>query len=96
MSKSNILVDGKTLSARDLASSSECYSDTAVNEQQAIVSEEIEITSKQNKTITVQLLENVNVSTGEAAEVPIKAPEVLKNLIIQWPSMNLKIDDLYT
>ena len=55
------------VSARDLSRSPECYSDTALNEQQAVVSKETKNTSNsQNKTITVQLLmssqcKNVNV-----------------------------------
>ena len=45
-----------------------------MNLQQAVVSEETKcISNSQNETITVQMLENVDVSTGEVPEAPKKA-----------------------
>ena len=68
------------VSARDLAPSSERYSQISLNEQQAVVLEQTKntSTSQKNETITLLLTENVDVSTGEAPEVPDEAPEVLE------------------
>ena len=60
-----------TISARELAQSSECNSDSALNEQRSVVSEETRNSSNSiNEKNKVQLLENVKDFTGERPEVP--------------------------
>ena len=82
LSKSNVLVDGKSLSlCEKVPAPSECHSDNALNEQQVVVSKETRNTSNsQNEAITFQLLENVDVSTVTAPEVTEKAPEVFEKV----------------
>ena len=82
LSKSSVLVDGKSLSlCEKVHEPSECHSDNALNEQQVVVSKETTNTSNsQNEAITFQLFENVDVSTVTAPEVTEKAPEVFEKV----------------
>ena len=64
---------GSNVSARDLAPSSECYSNTALNEEQDVVTEEPKNTNSINETITVDLLENADISNSEVSKVHKKA-----------------------
>ena len=60
-----------TVSARDLVSSSEGYSEMALIELQAVVLDKTKSRSKSHiKTITVQTLKNIVASTGEVSEAP--------------------------